>query len=161
MEYKESKKIQYLYDRIRSMDGTNRVYDLHCHIEITDGVDENLSDDILNDVLPEEVSQTGGDNTLKIGMSLDDCELTLHIASIVITCEDIVSEDIINVVNSLNVFRDVDIDRYLKLLDVINGIEDEADKLMEKREEEFKRNIEKIQREFKTLKFTGYNEEGN
>ena len=161
MEYKESKKIQYLYDRIRSMDGTNRVYDLYCHIEITDGVDENLSDDILNDVLPEEVSQAGGDNTLKIGMSLDDCELTLHIASIVITCEDIVSEDIINVVNSLNVFRDVDIDRYLKLLDVINGIEDEADKLMEKREEEFKRNIEKIQREFKTLKFTGYNEEGN
>lgn len=157
LEYKNLKKMQFLHDTIVCRQ-TNERHDLYYHVEIHDGVEECFEHSFGNMEIPEEIREFGGSHTLKVGISLDDNEFILNIASIVITSSNIVSEEVIQIVKSINAYRDEDIELYLKIIALINCEEIENERIAKQKEQAFKVTIEKLSNEFKYLKFKDYDE---
>lgn len=156
MEYKDLKKIQFLHDTIVCRQ-TNKKHELYYHVEIHDGIEECFEHSFGNIEIPEEIREFGDNYTLKVGISLDNNEFILNIASIVITSSNIVSEEVIQIVKSINAY-DEDIELYLKIIALINGEEIENEKIAKQKEQAFKATIEKLSNEFKYLRFKDYDE---
>ena len=154
MNYTESRKIIYLCD-VEELSRNNEIY---YHVEVQKGIDYKFAPMIESNSVLGERSDIA-DYTIKIGISVDDCEFILNIASIIVTAESIDDKELIQVIKSMQVCRRKDIEVYQKIADLLMENTEEANKILVEHKKNYNKTMEtmeKMLKEFKELKFKYY-----